>query len=862
MTLPVSLSLRTGIGIAFVYALLTMSSRPIAAQDAPDPLSGVSATSSGTGRPIARHLTRFALKITPPVLEAPLLSMIPSALHVGTAYTGSGVVTYSLVQGPDGMKIDASTGVLTWTPPLMMEGQQASIEVSATDGALNAGVTFTVQVAATRSLTTSVSDTAVTVTQVGSLKDLRFTFPSTVPAGVTVTTVDSPDAPPVPNNIGRISDFFRVSPVQVPGDHITVTMPTTGLPAGVSPEAVRLYVWARAREALVDETGGSDREWASSSYGLKVLLPGAATVLVDRVGGLSFVGYDVGAAEVIAHAADSSSLQPRVARSRALNAPVVCVPQPQEGGYSAVDTQICTLTGTDLNPSPIVVTVRGFRTNAWGYPRPAIEDLLGWLALANARFSAMGMSSDPRIDVIVEDFPRGSRCYGMAGCTFSDTGEFFDVLHLARQDATFRADMEVVAAHEYFHHAQSRTMKKDSINLTPFVEHKETNWIVEGTATWFEDEVFDDINSYRMVFTLPLRPILEDGLGSKYSSGYDYFAFWKMISSHCPGFSIADVINDVSDRTAPSLTGVADFKALHESPQWTCLYDQRFGDSNKYLAAALTYYTWATTKLQAISMLDDGEKLSFSFAPPTHPPWRPDTCTSSPDCSVGYGDIVAPPASAVPFLIDQANNLDGKLVYVQVSPRPSDNGLWVMASDYHVASLHMHGGQENPIHDTITYFYPSNAQAPSTEIAVVNPDTVSGAHFSIRAAKILPRITVASAACTAGPRLSQDPNHCASYTILVKGSVTGVPGASLFYPGAGPTLTYRDYFYSGWSCPLSSYCESRPGDADTQPWGLEVETAPGPCPYTYSRKLYLYTHEIDEASATETLNIVCTPPTQ
>ncbi len=114
-----------------------------------------------------------ALVLQAPWLEAPLVSQIPVTLRVSAVYTGSSEVTYSLAIGPSGMTIDGATGALSWTPPASMEGQQANVKVTATDGTLSAEVTFAVRVAGGTQVTTSVSGSTVTV----PYRDWRFRCP-------------------------------------------------------------------------------------------------------------------------------------------------------------------------------------------------------------------------------------------------------------------------------------------------------------------------------------------------------------------------------------------------------------------------------------------------------------------------------------------------------------------------------------------------------------------------------------------------------------------------------------------------------------------------------------------------------------
>ncbi len=824
-------------------------------------LTSAASTLAQTSHRVARHLGRLVLELESPNLDAPLISMAPCTLRVQATYSGSGELTFSLVTGPGGMTIDAAAGLLTWTPPIEMEGSSANVEVAATDGQFTAHTSFSVPVARTEAVPASLAGTTLTVSGNGTLHNLSFTFPCEVSlplAGVSVARVPTGEAPAVSASIVRISDFFRVTPVAALHGDIVVTMPTTALPEGVPADTVRLYVWGRAHvNAMVG--AAIDKEfWLSSSFGLDVVPSGAVTVLVDRLGGLSFIGYDKGLAEVQA--------QRPGARSNAARAsagpwpPAAAQAHARRFSNGTVSNHIIEISPVAAGSEPLqVILVVGFETNHW-VPAVDVWSLYSWIDSSRERFTAMGLRSDPVLRVEIHDIDDPS----VLGFVTSQNGENYRTLHLSRHE--WGVDlMQCTTAHEYFHHAQARTTEEDKTNLMS-TGHS-SDWLIESTATWFEDEVFDENDCYRQLNHNPIPPVLNLGLARGYDAKlpetwpYDRFAFWKLLSTHCEGFSIPQLLNISSGSDKPA---VSNLKERLESEAWNCIYDPRHGASNRTLAAALAVYSFDTTLFQDIALLDDDENTEgISFSLPAHRVWRPDLCTRNPDCEVGYTHVAAPVASAVPFLVNQAINLDGRLVYVQVTPGSRDNPLWVMASAYHVADLHMHGGQENPIHDTITYFFPDATEAPGTAVAVVNSDPHEGTEFSILGVKVTPRINVVSATCTyLGPGGQE---HFGYYKISAAGGATGVPGASWLYVGGDwvvPKLsqTLECPVWSG-NTDHSTYCESAPADSDTTYWSLDA-TFLASCPCFDYPRLNLYTHQMTDASATRVLSFTCNPPSQ
>jgi hypothetical protein len=83
------------------------------------------------------------------------------------------------------------------------------------------------------------------------------------------------------------------------------------------------------------------------------------------------------------------------------------------------------------------------------------------------------------------------------------------------------AALQVTAAHEFFHAVQFA------------YDAAEDLWLMEGTATWMEDEVYDDVDdNLQFLASSPLRqPSVPLDLGKK---GYEYGAwiFWRFLSEY------------------------------------------------------------------------------------------------------------------------------------------------------------------------------------------------------------------------------------------------------------------------------------------------------------------------------------------
>lgn len=685
-----------------------------------------------SGEAIAGHLDTFRgsgpiLVLRAPVLAAPLLSQIEASLLVGTTYTGDGRLTYTLAQSPPGMTLDPQLGWLTWMPPASLEGQQATVKVTATDGTLAAEVTFALQVGGGTQLTTSLSGTTVTVTQPGTLQGLAIALPgqTSIPAAqIKVFAVPEAQAPPLHSGIARLSDFFRVTPVQATGGDITLAMPAGGLPAGVSADHVRLYVHAEAEVSAEHDALTERAEWLSSSWSLDVRPGRVVAVRVDRLGQLSFIGYDASAAGSAGNAASSAPLTDG-------EGTVQCAPKVHSSGLVSGSEVVCrSQVIAQAGQRAVTVVVRGFATNQWT-PAATEAELVGWVQTANAHFLGLGMTMDATLEVVVEEMPKPK----WLGWVTSKNGENLRILHLSRGNRT-KDKMKSTIAHEYFHHAQSRTTAagtSNAINLGARLD-----WIAEGTARWAEDEVFDSISSYRDLNAEPHPLVLVRGVAAppqfvdndpakgrvSGTSPYDRFLWWKMMRLSCSGFSIPETLN-FNATADPS--GLQNLITRIASATWQCDFGAGFGEDNKAtMAAALLYYTFATVKEDNISLIDANEP-HFPSEPTPAELTPSDACAGNwsqcPDTAKLVGRTVRTGA-AVPVRLLPVLRLDpGMLAFIRVNNTSSAGTLWAWIGDNEKPGG-LTQGQWAKVEPgkNATIGYAAQERAPASMVILVNPN--------------------------------------------------------------------------------------------------------------------------------------------
>lgn len=542
------------------------------------------------------------LDIQAPVLEAPLASGVASKFKVRSRYSGKMSVAFHIMESPDGMSIDSRSGFITWTPPKTMEGSEANVKVSATDGEVFAEINFKVPVASPASLETQVQGNTITVTRAGNLNGLSLTLPSQFeseagsPDQVKISKVSENDASPVPDGVKQMSDFFRVTPVKSENDYIEVAFPNYELPDGQYPFDLAIYIYENV-------SGVNDFAWNPSKNKMDVNDKGMITVKLRELGPICFIG--------LPGSADSKRSRRR-ADSQTFDVDgisITCKPKQwnlPQGAFVIPNHQICTVSGdTDFEAH-----IHDFNDNQW-LPDATLGELVSWIYSSKKKAGQLDLSSDNKTDVKIHEMP-SSAIVGYVNKT-----ENYDVLHLSKNQQS-KNNMKAATAHQFFLHALARTKTANLSNAMTDLDDTKKEWLTEGLAIWFEDYVFDDLNSYRKQQTGHLAQILKKGFDSAHDasdnekSGPARFGMWKLISDRCSGFYLPDILNgDFSDDP----TGINNLANKVRSPDWECDFCDGFGqENNDSLSSALLYYQYATIREKDVSLLEsDEDKAGFSF---------------------------------------------------------------------------------------------------------------------------------------------------------------------------------------------------------------------------------------------------------
>ena len=118
-------------------------------------------------------------------------------------------------------------------------------------------------------------------------------------------------------------------------------------------------------------------------------------------------------------------------------------------------------------------------------------------------------------------------------------------------------NLQVTAAHEFFHAVQFA------------YDVQEDPWLMESTATWIEDEIFDDVNDNRGYLPYSIMRHPEKPLDSSYPFYYGDWIWWRYLTEMFPqeqGTGLPVLVRDVWDYADNSgYSGTYSMKALEQA---------------------------------------------------------------------------------------------------------------------------------------------------------------------------------------------------------------------------------------------------------------------------------------------------------
>ena len=595
-----------------------------------------------------------ALTIKPPAKFDPIIANLPAVIQPRVTYAGSyHRLSYSLVDKPGDMAIDSDNGTMIWTPQKSDEGKTVNVTVRVTDGTRTAQTTFSVTVIKPQKIQTQIVESLtdgnkLTVTDTGTtLNGLVITSPqgesslSTTTLGELQTVLGkapSGSVPNIPSRITPISDVFVVSSSF--DNPVELSFPLSALPSGVSIDDVDLYAYVETAQG---------KFWSPVVVDLRFEGTAQAPIYVVELAGLegmAFFGYRNASGQTQSRVptpidggkeapAKSDSIDVELAGSnvgtRHLSATstgitVTCVKDADWFDFFTNDDYTCTAPTID---SDIKIKVIDFFAPGTGWvskttgATTTATTTAEWVIHAQRGLDDLDLGYDKDIKVKVDEMD------GRLGYVVDSWIERRRVIHITDN---LSKDAELIRAtvfHEYFHHAQGHDDTKmtfmdgnKSKKAELFIDYYggDTEWLTEGTADWFPDELDDSVNPGYLekvnyeIFDVGLNAYPEPS-GDDRRHPYARLAFFKLMHEKCTNFNsyVWDLLNDRSGSDSSDSTGIKNlFKVLKEAD---CDFGEHFGQGRSgSIEAAIAYYNYATQLKNKFALLDENEPdLKFNY---------------------------------------------------------------------------------------------------------------------------------------------------------------------------------------------------------------------------------------------------------
>ncbi len=653
-----------------------------------------------------------------------LVAGVPHVLQPIVEYNGDAPLAFELLLAPPGMTIDAESGELQWTPPTA--GVQETLVLRVTDGDAvdDLELQLEVQQQTALALQAAAADRVVVNAASSPLNGLSLTMAGIDPTSASVSQLVA--EPPLPGQIATLLPAFVLSG---PSKAATLRLPQLSLPADVDVEDVQLWVYD---QSMTDsDTAG----WTPLI--LEVGFEGTAdnpvvVVPLDILPGLYVVGYDRD------ELAGLASSRPAAARTAAEGTVSCSQIQPADGRRGRLELMRCVFS----DDPGFDVLVRGF-SRLHAEPALTIEELAGWLHQARQRFEEMELSSDARAKVLVHPLA-SSRILG-----YVSSRQNYRVLHLNTSSLP-KAALQGTVVHEYFHQAQARSTVAGLDNLLQ-QSGRRKQWLTEGLARWFEDDLFDDLNSYRFKERLPLPRVLERGFAALNGTGlrrpYARFALWKLVAEDCGGFTgslkLLDLLNAELSTDRFALDNLA--TELRNSD---CNFGNGLGFVDRSsLDALLVKYQYATLVENDVTLIDSNESktvLEFDqvdrlFAASW---WSPRFVLDGLEeryVEQTVGRLAPSAASFIKIAGSESQVPEGQVAYLKVSSTGADvvvsisskSPLFTGDSDLQIVPGNPHRviSTEGDGNDELQYDFSS--AMPELLVSVVNTDTAKAARVRL-----------------------------------------------------------------------------------------------------------------------------------
>ena len=435
------------------------------------------------------------------------ISEIPLYLPLSAYYNGEDTLSYSLVEYPSvTTEIDENTGVISWTPSTNDEGVPHTIKAKVTDGRLSSEVTFEIYIEPTVILNTEINNTTITVVENNhSLNGLALNLSQEVidngtnPQDIKIQLIPQELVKQkIPKHLIRMTDFFAVKE-NIEGE-LKIRLPLQNLPRGRAFWRARLYTFSFTQNKWRSLITDMNLSGAIDNPIIETAIPKMQGIFFIGIGndeGTLLSNYD----KIDSSMARDFSINDhpvgnkRWQRSDPINPNVRCIREESWFFLLNLDNYFCEIdyNTTSTKQETLKITFHNYEKIVRDRTKSTLDDMMEMLSNSSKKFHAMGLSY--RKEFLIE-----FEIFQVLGKTTAhvDYLEYLKTIHINKEYIYFsKSGFANLLAHEHFHLAQGHTRIQNDERLNVFQSDNLTaRWIIEGTAQWFEDELYDLNNSY------------------------------------------------------------------------------------------------------------------------------------------------------------------------------------------------------------------------------------------------------------------------------------------------------------------------------------------------------------------------------
>jgi len=572
--------------------------------------------------PIFLTMKGLSVEIIPPENDLLFIQDYDNRYQLEYAYSGNETLSFSLESVNEfSPQINESTGEITWNAE--GESEPRNITVNVTDGVTSDSKKIRVVIAQPEQVVSSFDEDSLTVTVTDADSSLlglkvRSDVNSHFLRYLSLYKIPESAIPALPSGIVRTSDVFQSR--RSPAGNVSVEIPVDLSRVENEASLLRLFSYD-------EELHTEGKRWSPTYLNVEYVGDESDPAIrfdIPELKGTYFIGYLDGSTELTSFS-DLSVLQSSSAfllrSKRAGSVGVICEDDGNFWEWAVKDVlifypKICTYRSVngdmDLSVRFSGIVWNHAGAKYWG--GASLEDITWWFVQARiAATDETGLNIGEIKEISVElDPSRHAAAEVTPGSDFKrmevGSSNYYIDSYTKEFKSTTVGTMKAIIAHEFMHLAQRDAAGAEEWALNDFVN--KAAWILESSAVWFEDIVFDNQDLFtRTEYEKRMKQFKwpdkfpESGLTSSSPHGkYQRFGLFKLFDDRCNSAEgvtfkkyYRSMLNDQESLLSGAPSEQIIFKALDEMD---CDFGSHFGDTKKSsYEAAISYYLYATPLL-------------------------------------------------------------------------------------------------------------------------------------------------------------------------------------------------------------------------------------------------------------------------